>query len=247
MKTILKVMSVAVATFALTANAEAAKYKEGSVDNGGSVSGHVAIGGAQPLVKTFTITKDPQACGDGSREVSEVRANNGALLDAVVYIDKIKKGKPFPAGLNKVTINQEKCAFKPFLSVMKNKGELEAINSDATLHNIHTYEFMDAMNKKRRTVLNVSQPEKGNIVTKKIKMRRGVGMKVECDAHDFMHAYVFVASNPYFSVVDDNGNFEIKDIPPGKYAIKVWHGFLGTREGTVEIAAGGAAKVDFSY
>ena len=72
-------------------------------------------------------------------------------------------------------------------------------------------------------------------------------MKVECDAHDFMHAFVFVAKNPYYSVVDENGNFEIGDIPAGNYTIKVWHGVLGEQEDTVTVDAGGNASVTMSY
>jgi len=242
-----KLMTALVATgavLALTATAHAAKYKEVDVANGGSITGKVSIGGAKPKTLEFTISKDPDICGSGSRQVEMIRANGDALQDAVVFLHKVKQGKAFPAALKKVTINQEKCAFTPYLSVMRNEGELEAVNSDATLHNIHTYELIG---RARRTVLNVSQPEKGNIVTKKIKLRKGAGMKVECDAHDFMHAFVFVATNPYYAVVNDKGEFEIKDVPPGKYTIKVWHGALGEKKGKVEVKAGGAASFDFSY
>ncbi len=149
-----------------------------------------------------------------------------------------------PAALKKITIDQKDCTFVPALSVMINEGELEAVNSDETLHNIHTYELIG---RARRTVMNTSQPEKGNIVTKKVKMRRGIAMKVECDAHDFMHAFVFVARNPYAVVVDENGAFEIGDVPPGDYTIKVWHGALGEKEGTVSVSAGGKAEINFAY
>ena len=98
----------------------------------------------------------------------------------------------------------------------------------------------------KKTVFNVSQPDQ-NTVTKKVKLKRGTAMKVECDAHDFMHAFVFVAKNPYFAVVKDDGSFEIKDVPAGKYTIKAWHGFLKDQKGKVEVAAGGAATIDFAF
>ena len=230
--------------FAVVSGAAEAKYAVKAVSNGGTVSGKVALGSAKADTKKFTISKNPEICGTGTRSVPLVRANGDALNDAVVYLDKVKEGKAFPAGLKKITLNQSKCEFAPYLSVMANQGELEAINSDPVLHNIHTYELIG---RARRTVMNVSQPEKGNMVTKKIKLRRGAGMKVECDAHDFMHAFVFVAKNPYFAVVNDKGEFEIKDIPPGEYTIKVWHGVLGEKSGKVKVSAGGKATVDFSY
>jgi len=162
----------------------------------------------------------------------------------VVYLVKVKKGKAFPKGLDSLTINQQKCAFHPFFSVMANGGTIEARNSDNTLHNIHTYELIK---RARRTVFNVSQPKKGDVFKKKVKLRRGPAIKIECDAHDFMHGFIFVARNPYFAVVNDKGEFEIKDVPPGKYTIKVWHGALGVKKAKVTVKGGAAATVNFTY
>ncbi len=229
----------------LSATAYAAKYKEVDVANGGAISGMLAAGSATAETKSYTISKDPQICGEGTRDVPFVRVSGDAILDAVVYLDKVDEGKAFPDDLKSLKINQEKCTFMPYLSVMANEGELTAVNSDDTLHNIHTYELIK---KARRTVINVSQPKKGDVLTKKIKMRKGVGMKVECDAHDFMHAFVFVAKNPYYAVVGDDGTFKIGDIPPGKYEVHVWHGLLGIVEGgEVEVTAGGDTKIDLSF
>jgi len=133
----------------------------------------------------------------------------------------------------------------PALGVMANRGELTAINSDHTLHNIHTYE---QIGKARRTVMNVSQPNAGDVVTKEVKLRRGNGMKIECDAHDFMHSFVYVAKNPYFSVVDETGAFSIADIPTGTYEVMMWHGALGEVEvGEITIEAGGKVTMPLSY
>lgn len=225
--------------------ANAASYKEVNVTDGGTLDGSVSAGDAEPEAKTFTISKDPNICGEGTRVVDFVRVNDGMLLDAVVFLEKVKEGKAFPPELASLTLNQERCQFSPVLSVMSNEGELTAVNADATLHNIHTYELIG---KARRTVLNVSQPNQGDEVTKEVKLRKGNGMKVECDAHDFMHSFVFVAKNPYFSVVDENGNFSIGDIPAGKYDVVVWHGFLGEIEaGEVEVGAGGEVSLELSY
>lgn len=244
MKTLLNAMIITGALVTAVTGAEAAKYKEITVSGGGSITGKVSAGSVKAESKSYTISKDTDICGTGNRDLPIVRVNGGAVLDAVVYLEKVKEGKAFPAALKKLTINQKKCEFLPYLSAMQNEGVLEAVNSDSTLHNIHTYELIK---KARRTVLNVSQPEAGSVIEKKIKLRKGTVMKVECDAHDFMHAYVFVAKNPYYAVVNDKGEFEIKDVPAGKYKINVWHGALGTKKGNVEVKGGAAASVNFSY
>ncbi len=245
MNTALSRLTVAAALLGLASVASAASYKEIEVSDGGTIVGSVSAGDAKPEIKTYTISKDPEICGEGKREVEFVKINNGMLLNAVVFLEKVKEGKPFAPELENLTLNQKGCEFSPFLGVMVNKGELTAINSDNTLHNIHTYELIG---KARRTLMNVSQPNMGDEVTKEVKLRKGNGMKVECDAHDFMHSFVFVAKNPYYSVVDENGKFSITDVPPGTYKITVWHGSLGeVKGGEVTVDAGGEATVDLSY
>ncbi len=246
MNKLFKGMLCTVALLGFTGLAQAAKYKEIEVSDGGSISGKVMAGAAVEKTKTFTISKDPKICGEGSREVPLVEINkNGTVKNSIVFLYKVKQGKAFPKELMNVTINQKKCEFTPSFSVMANGGKLTAVNSDATLHNIHTYELIG---KARRTAINVSQPNAGDKVTKKIKMRKGAGMKIECDAHDFMHAYMFVAQSPYYAKVGENGEFTITDIPPGEYKIRLWQGFLGEiKGGKVKVSTGADTKIDLSF
>ncbi len=221
----------------------AATYKEGSVTNGGSISGKVTFSGTDPAPKKYKVTKDNDTCGTGNREIDYVAVNNGALTNVVVYLDKVKEGKAFPAELTSSAIDQKGCEFKPFLQVMRNGSELAAINDDPVLHNIHTYEILG---RAKKTVFNISQAKPGT-VKKKVKLKRGDVLKVECDAHDFMHSFVFAAKNPYFAIVDDSGSFTIGNVPPGKYTIKAWHGTLKGQKDKVEVSAGGSATVDFEF
>jgi len=221
---------------------QAAAYKETTVSNGGSITGTVNFKGKDRPPKVYKITKDNDVCGTGTREIDYVRVKNGKLLDTVVYLNKIKQGKAFPADLTKEEIDQKGCEFKPFLQVMENGSKIAAVNQDPVLHNIHTYEIIG---RTKKTVFNVSQPEPGT-VTKTVKLKRGLAMKVECDAHDFMHGFVFVAKTPYFAKVAEDGSFKIDNVPPGKYTIKVWHGTLKGDKAKVEVAAGGTATVDFT-
>ena len=245
MKKIVTGMICAAAMVGFGSTAQAGKYKVVDVKDGGSISGKVAAGDVVSKTKSFTISKDPQICGTGTRDVPLVEVNNGVVKNAVVYLVKVKQGKAFPKELESVKLNQKGCAFIPAFSVMANGGKLTAVNSDKTLHNIHTYELIG---KARRTVMNVSQPNAGDTVTKKVKMRKGTGMKIECDAHDFMHGFMFVAKSPYFAVVDDKGEFKIDNIPAGKYKVRLWQGFLGEiKGGEVEVKAGGDSKINLSF
>ncbi len=241
-KAITTMTLLAIASLPLAAGA--ASYKVIDVTNGGTISGKINFTGPDPAPKIFAITKDNDVCGTGNREIDFVRVTNGALNDTVVYLKKIKAGKDFPADMSKPVLNQKKCAFHPFLGVMKNNEKLEVLNSDPILHNIHTYEIIG---KAKKTVFNVSQPPELKEINKKVKLKRGTSMKMECDAHDFMHGYYFVAKTPYFAVVKDDGSYIIDNVPPGKYKIHAWHGLLGEKKGKVTVEPGGNVNADFTY
>ena len=227
---------------ALTSPLHAAKYKEITVKNGGNITGKVSFKGKDPDPQVYAITKDNDVCGTGDRTVDYVRVNNGALTNVVVYLDKVKAGKKFTPRPGK--LDQKGCEFTPFLHVMTNGQKISALKSDPVLHNIHTYELIG---RSKKTVMNVSQPDQGSMINKKVKLRRGTAMKVECDAHDFMHGFVFVAKNPYYAVVGEDGTFSIDSVPPGQYKIKAWHGTLGTKKAKVTVSGGSSTTVNFDF
>jgi len=241
MKRALPILSLCVASLQPLG---ALAYEVVPVDNAGRISGKVTFKGTDPAPKRYTVAKDADTCGTGTRSIDFVRVNNGALMDTVVYLYKIKSGKDFPADIANAELNQEQCAFKPFLGVMKNGDQLTVKNSDPVLHNIHTYEIIG---RAKKTVFNISQPGDLKILRKQVKLKRGTAMKIECDAHDFMHSFTFVAKNPYFAVVGEDGSFSIDDVPPGKYKIRAWHGTLGEKKGTVTVEAGGTAHINFVF
>ncbi|MDM8545388.1 carboxypeptidase-like regulatory domain-containing protein [Candidatus Venteria ishoeyi] len=225
-------------------SAYAAKYQAVEVSGGGSVSGKVTFTGDDPGPKIFAITKDQEVCGKGNREIDYVKVSNGGLSNVVVYLDKVKKGKAFDAAQETGKVDQKGCAFEPFIQVMHNDKGFTAVNSDPVSHNIHTYEMMG---RAKKTLFNVSQPDKDSSITKKVKLKRGVAMKIECDQHDFMHGFAFVAKSPYYALVAEDGSYTIDNVPAGKYKIKAWHGTLKDQKGSVEVAAGANSEVNFEF
>ncbi len=225
-------------------NVHAAGYEVVDVTDGGSVTGKIAFAGTDPAAKIFAITKDPDTCGTGDRLIDFVKVKDGGLSEVVVYLDKVKSGKAFDEGEAAGELDQKGCEFHPFLQVMHNGAQIEVLNSDPVSHNIHTYEILG---RARKTLFNVSQPDQGSVINKTVKLRRGSAMKVECDQHDFMHGFVFVAKNPYYAVVAEDGSFTIDAVPPGKYTVKAWHGTLGEKKASVTVEAGKATSVGFEF
>ncbi|MBI5899857.1 MAG: hypothetical protein HZB40_11570 [Rhodocyclales bacterium] len=214
-------------------------YEAGAAGSG-KISGKVAFKGAA-VSKKLPITKDNTICGTGEREIVEVNAKGGNLAGAVVYVAKIEKGKPWGA-LDAPVLDQKGCRFAPDTLVVKKDADMVVRNSDPVLHNIHTYEIIGAV---RRTMFNVGQPDKGDL-KQPIKVRRANVIKVECDAHDFMHAWAFAADNPYAVATREDGSFSLDGLPDGTYELKAWHPVLGEKSAQVTVKGATTASFEFS-
>jgi plastocyanin len=67
-----------------------------------------------------------------------------------------------------------------------------------------------------------------------------------CKTHPQMDAYVVVLQNPYFGVADKAGRYEIRNVPPGKYTVAVWHARkYGAQPKLVTVDAGAPAPLSF--
>lgn len=48
-------------------------------------------------------------------------------------------------------------------------------------------------------------------------------VKLLCNVHDEMLAFILVLENPYYAPTDGSGRFTIPGIRAGRYQVKVWH------------------------
>jgi hypothetical protein len=72
-------------------------------------------------------------------------------------------------------------------------------------------------------------------------------VKVNCDAHGWMSAWLWVTNHPYAVVTGSNGTFKIADIPAGKYRLEVWHEKLGKLSSEVTVSAGKETKLTLTF
>ena len=70
-------------------------------------------------------------------------------------------------------------------------------------------------------------------------------VRVFCDIHSHMSAYILVFSNPYFAVTDEQGRYRIDGVPPGTYTVVAWNEAMETQSRRVTVPEGGDADVDF--
>ena len=198
----------------------AKKYQGGAVQNGGVIQGSVIFKGKVPILKVAIPEKDRSACGDDREGPALVVGPNRGVRDVIVYIKKLKQGKPWAKPAKPPVLHNVKCRFEPHVQVMR-KGKLTVVNDDPVLHNTHGFYG-------KRTAFNMALPTQGEKI--KASLRRTGFARMECDAHAWMLAYVYVARNPYWAITDDRGGFAMSDVPPGKYTLVVAQGHLKALE-----------------
>ena len=217
------------------AAAPSGKYKETAVTNGGAVTGLVKLNGAVPARTKLIVDKDVNVCGQGGEKLSEALlvSTSKGIKNVVVTLEGIAAGKKF-AGKT-ATLDQRNCAYTPHVLVVPVGGQLHLLNGDGVMHNVHAYSL-------KNTPFNESIPGAKKSV-KTLPFSEVV--KMGCDVHKWMGAWVIVVENPYYAITDENGVFKIDEIPAGKYTLRAWHETLGKVDKEVTIAAGEAATVDF--
>ena len=67
---------------------------------------------------------------------------------------------------------------------------------------------------------------------------------IRCDAHTFMQASMHVFEHPYFTMTDSTGRFEMAQVPPGTYRLRMWHEALGARTKTITVPSTGPLILD---
>jgi plastocyanin len=132
-----------------------------------------------------------------------------------VYVDVIPD-KKFDAPKDPVVVDQRKMAFVPHVVAVQQGTTVEFLNSDSVGHNV----YWPSISGNKKLAHNLGTWPKGE---KKPFQFNDVGVaSLLCNVHPEMSGYVVVTPTPYFAVTDKDGNFEIKNIPAGKYTLKAW-------------------------
>jgi plastocyanin len=132
-----------------------------------------------------------------------------------VYVDVIAD-KKFDAPADHVVIDQRKMAFMPHLAVVQQGTTVDFLNSDPVGHNV----YWPSVSGNKALKGNLGTWPKGD---KKPFTFKDLGVaSLLCNVHPEMSGYVVVVATPYFAVTDKDGNFEIKNVPAGKYTLKTW-------------------------
>jgi len=237
-----RVSSIAAILVAATLTAAWAVVPASPVQGGtGTIKGHVKLMGKLPGNSVIRMGVDPK-CSDLNKGKQAVQETVKAALDgslANVFVRLEGKFPSTPVPKTPVVIDQHSCFYTPRVVGVRVGQVLEIRNSDNLFHNVHSVSNLD-------NSFNLAQAKAGVVDTFKMKSEE-VMLRIGCDVHRWMTAYVGVVAHPYFAVTDASGGFQIANVPAGTHTITIWHEKYGPLKKSVKVTAGGTATVDFSY
>lgn len=186
----------------------------------GVIKGIVKFDGRQAKRKALAMSADP-VCAAAHGDVKALRetfvfGDNNTLQNVFVYISKGLEGQTFPASTKEAIIDQRGCIYIPHVLGIVVGQPVKILNSDDTVHNVHTQPKINAS-------FNKAQIPGAMLKT----MFEDVEMEVnvKCDVHPWMKGYVHVMDHPFFAITQQDGTFEIRGVPPGNYELATWHEF----------------------
>jgi hypothetical protein len=124
-------------------------------------------------------------------------------------------------------MDQSKCEFIPHVVIVPAGGTVDFLNSDRLLHNIHT-------TPKVNPPVNRTQPKNRTIP---LVFEKPEIVRINCDLHSWMQAWVVVAAHPFYAITGADGQFAFDNLPPGQYKLKVWQERLGTVPASVTVGS----------
>jgi plastocyanin len=196
----------------------------------GTIRGHVDV---RVPVRAAEARPDPHGMGmAGPRDPIDQRRS-------VVYLETAPRAAFEVSDERRAEMNQRNERFVPHVLAIVAGTWVDFPNGDATYHNVFSLS--------KTKEFNLGRYAAGK--TKAVRFERPGIVRVFCEIHSHMSAFILVFAHRYFAVTDDEGRYRLEGVPPGTYTVAVWneavHGNPPRRTVTVG-EAGGDVDVDFS-
>ena len=193
----------------------------------GVIRGHVELRRVPPPVE-----RRPGVSDLGSPEPRDLPDRSRS----VVYLEAAPRGAFEEREPGHAVMDQRHETFVPHVLAITTGTTVDFPNSDRIYHN----------------VFSLSKPSRfdlGRYATGKSKSvrfdRPGI-VRVFCDIHSHMNAFILVFSHPFFAMTDGEGAYHIDNVPPGTYSVIAWNEGVASEAKPVTVGDGGASELDFT-
>lgn len=172
-------------------------------------------------------------------------AEQNPVRSAIVYLGAAPqqlRGRPQPA-----IVDISRGQLWPAAQIARNGAPMILQNSDPDLHVVRFEEI--GLAGKSRAPVTLAMPYAGFEKRFPLPDRRDTCLIRIAGQNGEEHkvAYIAVIPHPWAAVSDSAGRFDIPQIPPGQYAVYVWHQSLGTLTGKIRVVRNQSVTIRFEY
>jgi plastocyanin len=155
---------------------------------------------------------------------------------SVVYLESAPRGAFEQSEPGRAVMDQRNETFVPHVLAITTGTTVDFPNSDRIYHNVFSLSKTKRFDLGRYPV-GRSRP---------VRFDEPGIVRVFCDIHSHMNAFILVFSHPFFAVTDAEGRYRIENVPPGNYGVIAWNEGVSSELRPVSVPDGGVAELDFS-
>jgi plastocyanin len=156
-------------------------------------------------------------------------------LRSVVYLESAPRAAFEQIDPAHAVMDQRNETFVPHLLAITTGTTVDFPNSDRIYHNVFSLS--------KTKTFDLGRYAAGR--SQSVRFDRPGIVRVFCDIHSHMNAFILVFNHRYFAVTDADGRYRIDNIPPGTYNVVAWNEGLASEPRAATVPDGGTTELDF--
>jgi len=158
------------------------------------------------------------------------------LRRSVVYLESAPRGAFEPSDAGRAVMDQRNETFVPHVLAITTGTTGHSTNYDKLYNNVFSLS--------KSKPFDLGRYAAGN--SRPVRFDRPGIVRVFCDIHSHMSAFILVFSHPFFALTDAEGRYRIENVPPGTYGVIAWNEGTSSDPKAVTVPDRGLVELDFT-